>query len=94
MLLWISIWISLDFYGYPWISMDIHSLTCYGSSIQGSVSGNSKRGANYGGYFVMLGEELFDLFTVRVSDISSAYRHDWTLASSGLLHQCLFKFCV
>jgi len=38
--LWISIWISLDFYGYPfgypWISMDIHALTCYGFSIQGS----------------------------------------------------------
>jgi len=23
MILWISIWISLNFYGYPWISMDI-----------------------------------------------------------------------
>ena len=22
-------------FGYPWISMDIHALTCYGSSIQG-----------------------------------------------------------
>jgi len=25
-------------FGYPWISMDIHALTCYGSSIQGSVT--------------------------------------------------------
>ena len=25
----------MDFYGYPWISMDIHALTCYGYSIQG-----------------------------------------------------------
>jgi len=22
-------------FGYPWISMDIHALTCYGFSIQG-----------------------------------------------------------
>jgi len=37
-LIWISIWISLDFYGYPWISMDIYASTCYGSSIQGYAS--------------------------------------------------------
>jgi len=38
MLLWISIRIYFDFYGYPLgyplISMDIHALTCYGFSIQ------------------------------------------------------------
>ena len=24
-------------FGYPWISMDIHVLTCYGFSIQGGI---------------------------------------------------------
>ena len=33
MLLWISIWISLDFYGYPCI------MTCYGFSIYGQQAG-------------------------------------------------------
>jgi len=37
--LWISIWISMGFYGhpfgYPWVSMDINALTCSGFSIQG-----------------------------------------------------------
>ena len=39
---WIRIWTSVFnypcFYGYPWISMDIHVLTCYGFSIQGCLS--------------------------------------------------------
>ena len=29
-------------FGYPWISMDIHVLTCYGSSIQGNLNFNQK----------------------------------------------------
>jgi len=39
--LWISVFHYPCFYGYPfgypWISMDIHALTCYGFSIQGAV---------------------------------------------------------
>jgi len=38
-ILWISVFNYPCFYGYsfvyPWISMDIHALTCYGFSIQG-----------------------------------------------------------
>ena len=38
--LWISVFNYPCFYGctfeYPWISMDIHVLTCYGFSIQGN----------------------------------------------------------
>ena len=37
--LWISVFNYPCFYGYPfkypWISIDIHAVTCYGSSIQG-----------------------------------------------------------
>jgi len=35
----ISLQLSMLLYpfGYPWISMDIHVLTCYGFSIQGSA---------------------------------------------------------
>jgi len=35
MLLLTSFWISIDFYGYPLISMDIHTWTCYEFSIVG-----------------------------------------------------------
>ena len=35
--LWISVFNYSCFYGYPWISMDIHAWTCYGFSIQGIV---------------------------------------------------------
>ena len=42
MFLWISVFKSPCFkgypFGYPWISMDIHALTCYGFSIQGTRS--------------------------------------------------------
>ena len=38
--LWISVFRYPCFYGYkfgyPWIFMDIHALTCYGFSIQGN----------------------------------------------------------
>jgi len=40
MFLWKSVFNYPCFYGYPfgypWISMDIHALTCYGFSIQGA----------------------------------------------------------
>jgi len=48
MFLWISVLNYARFYGYPfgcpWISMDIHALTCYGFSIQGdeNVKVNTK----------------------------------------------------
>jgi len=34
-LLWISIWISMYFYGYQWICVDVQAWTYYGFSIQG-----------------------------------------------------------
>jgi len=48
MILWISVFNYPCFYGcafrYPWISMDIHALTCYGSSIQGFQTSNDGLG--------------------------------------------------
>ena len=43
--LWISVFKYSCFYGYPfgypWNSMDIHALTCYGFSVQGTVKTNA-----------------------------------------------------
>ena len=45
-ILWISVFNHPCFYGYPfgysWISMDIHALTCYGFSIQGRTRAPSQ----------------------------------------------------
>jgi len=46
--LWISVFSYPCFYGYPfgypWISIDIHVLTCYGFSIQGNEGSLGKVG--------------------------------------------------
>jgi len=48
MLLWISIWISLDF-------MDIHALTCYVFSIQGMLSFALRKRQSYYGSLLFRG---------------------------------------
>jgi len=48
--LWISVFNYPCFYGhllgYPWISMDIHALTCYGFSIHGRPSKKKQKKRN------------------------------------------------